>query len=113
MLRGPAQWRVAGAAGLGLVALAIGLLEGAIFLRPIVLAILPAAVIRTADIAAIAAGVDAAVLGGLFYLEDRSPHVSRCPTGGEDDGRGPVRVIFHPGLRRAGAVSCGRDAGES
>jgi hypothetical protein len=69
LLRGPEHWRVAAAVGIGLVGLAVGLLEGPIFLHPIVLAIFPAGIIRTADIAAIGAGLDAAALGGLFYLD--------------------------------------------
>ena len=48
MFRGPDQWRVAGAVGLGLVSLAVGLLEGAVFLHPIVLAVVPAVVVRVA-----------------------------------------------------------------
>lgn len=69
LLRGPAQWRVAGAIWIGLVGLAVGLLEGAIFLHPIVLAILPATAMRLAGIVAIGAGLDAAAIGGLVYAE--------------------------------------------
>ena len=47
----PKQWHVAAAIGLGLVAVAVALLEGAIFLHPVVLAVLPATAIRFADIA--------------------------------------------------------------
>jgi hypothetical protein len=67
--RGPQHWHVAAAIGLGLVGLAVGLLEGAIFLHPIVLAIVPATATRAVDIVAIGAGVDAAALGGVFYVE--------------------------------------------
>jgi hypothetical protein len=69
LLRGPKQWHVAAAIGLGLVALAVGLLEGAIFLHPVVLAVLPATATRVADILAVGAGLGAAVLGGLVYAE--------------------------------------------
>jgi hypothetical protein len=69
LLGGPKQWHVAAAIGLGLVALAVGLLEGAIFLHPIVLAVLPGTATRLADILAIGAGIGAAVLGGLVYAE--------------------------------------------
>jgi hypothetical protein len=72
LFRGPAQWRVAGAIGTGLVALAVGLLEGPIFLHPVVLAILPATAVRFAGILAIGAGLSAAALGGLFYAEPSS-----------------------------------------
>ncbi len=67
--RGPQRWHVAAAIGLGLVALAVGLLEGAIFLHPIVLAVLPGNVTRVIDIVAIGAGITAAALGGAYYLE--------------------------------------------
>jgi hypothetical protein len=69
LLRGPQHWHVAAAIGLGLVGLAVGLLEGAIYLHPIVLAILPATVTRVTDIVAIGAGLNAAALGSLFYIE--------------------------------------------
>ena len=44
-------------------------LNGAVFLHPVVLAILPGALMRVAGIAAIGAGVSAAALGGLVYAE--------------------------------------------
>jgi hypothetical protein len=69
LLRGPRQWHVAAAIGLGLVALAVGLLEGSIFLHPVVLAVLPGTATRIADILAVGAGLGAAVLGGLVYAE--------------------------------------------
>ena len=49
--------------------LAVGLLEGAIFLHPVVLAVLPGTATRLADILAVGAGLGAAVLGGLVYAE--------------------------------------------
>jgi hypothetical protein len=69
LFRGPHRWRVAGAIGAGLVALAVGLLEGAVFLHPIVLAVLPAGVVRLACIVAIGAGLSAAAIGAVFYVE--------------------------------------------
>ncbi len=69
LLRGPAHLHVAAAIGLGLVGLAVSLLELAIFLHPLVLAVLPASATRFFDIVAMGAGLDAAVLGGLFYVE--------------------------------------------
>jgi len=69
LLRGPQHWHFAAAIGLGLVALAVGLLEGAVFLHPVVLAVLPGSAVRFADIIAVGAGLVAAVLGGLVYAE--------------------------------------------
>jgi hypothetical protein len=69
LLRGPVQWRGVGAIGLGLVALAVALLEVPIFLHPIVLAILPATAVRVAAVLALGAGLDAVALGGLLYAE--------------------------------------------
>jgi hypothetical protein len=67
--RAPQEWHVAAAIGLGLVAVAVALLEGAIFLHSVVLAVLPATAIRFADIIALAAGLGAAALGGWVYVE--------------------------------------------
>jgi hypothetical protein len=67
--RGPEHWHVAAAIGLGLVALAVGLLDGAIFVHPVVLAILPATAIRVFDVVAIGAGLAAVALGSLVYAE--------------------------------------------
>jgi hypothetical protein len=69
LLRGPPQWHWAGAIGVGLVALAVALFDVPVFLHPIVLAVLPATAIRFAAVLAIAAGLDAAALGGLLYAE--------------------------------------------
>ncbi len=69
LFRGPERWCIAGAVGTGLVALAVGLLDGAVFLHPIALAILPAAVVRSMGLVAVGAGLDAAALGALFYAE--------------------------------------------
>jgi hypothetical protein len=73
LFRGPERWRMAGAGGAGLVALAVGLLEGAVFFHPIVLAILPAVVVRLACVVAIGAGIDAAALAALFYADTEGP----------------------------------------
>jgi hypothetical protein len=69
LLAAPPQWHVAAAAALGLIGLAVGLLEGAIYLHSIVLAVLPGGAIRIADIIAIGAGIDAAALSALSYIE--------------------------------------------
>lgn len=73
LLRGPPQWHVAAAIGLGLVSLAVALLQTPIFLHPIVLAVLPATAVRFAAVVAIGAGLDAAALGCLFYSETGWP----------------------------------------
>jgi hypothetical protein len=58
---------------------AVGLLEGAVFLHPIVLAVLPAPGVRLACVVAIGAGVNAAALGGFVIAQtgmlgdDRTP----------------------------------------
>jgi hypothetical protein len=65
--RGPQRFHVAAAIGMGLVGLAVGLLEGAVFFHPIVLAILPATAIRVAAVLAIATGILAATLGAISY----------------------------------------------
>ena len=80
LFRGPERWRVAGAVGAGLVALAVGLLEAAVFLHPIVLAILPAVAARLACVVAIGAGLDAAALGALFYAEGEVPGAGEPPS---------------------------------
>jgi hypothetical protein len=77
LFRGPERWRVGGAVGIGLVALAVGLLDGAVFLHPIVLAILPAAVVRLTCLVAIGAGLDAAALGAVFYAETEASEPPR------------------------------------
>jgi hypothetical protein len=69
MLRASGTWRLVGAIGVGLVGAAVGLLNGAVFLHPIVLAILPGTIIRLCVVSAIAAGFGAAALGLLFYEE--------------------------------------------
>jgi hypothetical protein len=69
MLRGPENLHLAGAIGVGLVSLAVGLLNGAVFLHPIVLAILSGTLIRLLIVAAIGAGLNAVALGSVFYAE--------------------------------------------
>ncbi len=69
LLRGPRHLHVAAAIGLGLVGLAAGLLDGAVFFHGVVLATLPAAPVRVLVLLAVGAGIDAAVLGSLLYAE--------------------------------------------
>ncbi len=68
LLRGPENVRVGAAIWLGLLSLAVGLLNGPVFLHPIVLAVLPSSAARAVVLAAIVAGVDAAALGCIFYV---------------------------------------------
>jgi hypothetical protein len=73
LLRGPENFHVGAAIGSGLVGVAVGLSKGAVFLHPIVLAILPGTVTRLLVVAAIGAGLNAAMLGCLFYVETAAP----------------------------------------
>jgi hypothetical protein len=59
----PPRYRPAGVAALGLVAAAVALSKGAIFLHPIALALLPGTLCRALAVVALAAGGAAAALG--------------------------------------------------
>jgi hypothetical protein len=92
MLRGPEHLRLAGAIGVGLVGLAVGLLAGSVFLHPIVLSILPGTIVRVLVVAAIGAGLSAAALGCLFYdemigLAGHGEHPPRFPAAAAGSGR--------------------------
>ncbi|HEY2319112.1 MAG TPA: hypothetical protein VGH67_12490 [Solirubrobacteraceae bacterium] len=69
MWRGPRNLHVAAAIWVGLVSLALGLLDGAVFLHPIVLAVLPGVVMRLLVTTALGAGLSAAVLGCTLFGE--------------------------------------------
>ena len=69
LLRGPRTVHIAAAIWIGLIAIAVGLLDGAVFLHPIVLAILPGPAIRTLVVTAVGAGLDALVLGCSLFDE--------------------------------------------
>ncbi|MGH2895420.1 MAG: hypothetical protein ACRDPM_19445, partial [Solirubrobacteraceae bacterium] len=69
MRRGPRHLHVAAAIWVGLVSLALALLDGAVFLHPIVLAILPGTVMRLLVVTALGAGAAAAVLGSTLFSE--------------------------------------------
>jgi hypothetical protein len=73
LLRGPENLHVGAAIGLGLLGLAVGLPNGAVFLHPIVLAILPGTIIRFLVVATIGGGLSAGALGCLFYAETAAP----------------------------------------
>ena len=65
MRRGPRHLHVAAAIWVGLVGVALGLLDGAVFLHPIVLAVLPGTVMRLV-VTAMGAGAGAAALVHQF-----------------------------------------------
>lgn len=67
LLRGPTRFHLAAALGMGLVGLAVGLLEGAVFFHPIVLAVLPATTVRAAALLALGGGIVAVALGAAAY----------------------------------------------
>jgi hypothetical protein len=69
MRRGPRNLHVAAAMWVGLVSLALGLLDGAVFLHPIVLAVLPGTPMRLLVVTAIGAGTSAAILGSTLFSE--------------------------------------------
>jgi hypothetical protein len=71
--RGPARWRIPAAIGLGLLSVAVGVSKGAIFLHPIVLAIVPGTLARILVIVAIGGGLAAAALAGATYITQPSP----------------------------------------
>jgi hypothetical protein len=68
LVRAPTRFHLAAAIGLGVVAVAVGLIDGAVFFHPIVLAVLPAGTVRALTVLALGAGSDAAALGALEML---------------------------------------------
>jgi hypothetical protein len=66
---GPRSLHVAAALWVGLVSMAVGLLDGAVFLHPIVLSVLPGAVARLLVVTALGAGLGAAVVGSTQFAE--------------------------------------------
>jgi len=69
LLRGRENLQVVAASGIGLIALSVGLLNGAVFLHPIALAILPSTVMRALVVAAIGAGTAAIAFGARVYVD--------------------------------------------
>jgi hypothetical protein len=70
----PARFRVGGALGLGLLALAVGLSKGAIFLHAVVLSTLPGDLSRLLSVIAIGCGGTGAVLGGIALARDSAAY---------------------------------------
>jgi hypothetical protein len=80
LLRGRENLQVGAASGIGLIAVSVGLLNGAVFLHPIALAILPSTVMRALVVAAIGAGTTAIVFGARVYADASTPPpASRFP----------------------------------
>jgi hypothetical protein len=103
LFRGPENLRMGGAVGVGLVSLAVGLLNGAVFLHPIVLAVLPGTVVRLGVAVAVGGGVGAGVLGCLHYADG-----GLASLGHELDARF-ARSVAGSQRERRGTAS-GRDA---
>ena len=70
---GPRAARAAAGGGLGLLALAVGLSKGAIFLHAVVLSTLPGTMCRALVAVAVAAGIAAAAAGALHYVRRPEP----------------------------------------
>jgi hypothetical protein len=66
LARGPRDVAAGAAAGLGLVGMAGGVLYGDVFLHSVVLAVLPATVVRLGELVAVGGGLCGAGLGGLL-----------------------------------------------
>ncbi|MGZ4179098.1 MAG: hypothetical protein ACXVUL_00195 [Solirubrobacteraceae bacterium] len=103
VFRGPESLRMGGAVGAGLVSLAVGLLNGAVLLHPIVLAVLPSMIVRLGVATAVGAGLAAGVLGCLHYADG-----GLASLGHELDARFAGAVVGSQRDRRGGAS--GRDA---
>jgi hypothetical protein len=69
LARGHAGVRAGAAVGLGLVSLAVGLLDSPVLLHPIVLSLLPGALTRLLVVIAAGAGLAAIGLGGLGFAD--------------------------------------------
>ena len=69
LFRGRGNLQVGAAGGIGLIAISVGLLNSAVFLHPIALAILPSTVMRAFVVAAIGAGTAAIAFGARVYVD--------------------------------------------
>ena len=69
MWRGPRNLHVAAAIWVGLVSAAVGLLDGPVFLHPIVLAVLPATTMRLLVATALGAGLSAAAIASTQFSQ--------------------------------------------
>jgi hypothetical protein len=93
MWRGPPGLHVAAAIWVGLVSVAVGLLDGAVFFHPVVLAVLPGMVMRLLVTTALGAGLSAAVLGSTMFGEiaeavrDQERVLARAHRGGYSRSR--------------------------
>ncbi len=73
LVKGPQNFHVFAAIGLGLVSVAVAISKGAAFLHPIVLASLPGTVVRVGVVVALGAGFGASLLGCWFHIETATP----------------------------------------
>lgn len=85
LVRGRDGLRAGAAVGLGLVSLAVGLLDSPVFLHPVVLSLLPGAVTRLLVVVAAGAGVVAIALGGFGFADQLRASI-------EDVAAGPGRA---------------------
>jgi hypothetical protein len=69
LVRGPENLQAGAAIGIGLIALSVGLLNSAVFLHPIVLAVLPSTIMRALVVVAIGAGTSAIAFGARWYID--------------------------------------------
>jgi hypothetical protein len=72
LVAGPPHLHVVAAGGLGLIALALGLSKGQVFLHPIVLSALPGWLARLAVAVAACSGLAAAILSGVSYAREHA-----------------------------------------
>lgn len=72
LIAGPPHVHMATAGGLGLIALALGLSKGQVFLHPIVLSALPGWLARLAVAVAACSGLAAAILSGVSYAREQA-----------------------------------------
>ena len=69
LFRGREPLRAGAAIGLGLVSLAVALLDSPVFVHPVVLSLLPGALTRLLVVVAAGAGLVAIGLGGVGYAD--------------------------------------------
>lgn len=91
LIEGPKHFHVFAAIGLGLVSVAVAISKGAVFLHAIVLASLPAPLVRLGVVTALGAGFGAAALGCWFHVESGTPTLRENVDVGFSPAVAPVR----------------------